>query len=416
VPVQGYRGKLDVTADGRVQGTALTLDRLADRVRRAARGALTQAENFAVSDAAAASSEYADTGRKWPLSAIPVSHHMNVNDARPAQLSARDVRDAIARALHTWQKVPGAYLAFGPLAETAQTSAQGACDGFNNTSFGIYDPAHPPGTLAVTYTCYYQISLELLDADVEIDVDHFGSAWSTSPAGDCLAAFDLETVLLHEYGHSLGLGHPSATGGCTPCPVMDESYGGVQRTLCPDDAAGVAALYPLTPSTPPAAPEIGGSSRNGAITVSWANVANELGNEVWRAPLPCDLAIAVDFDLVDTVPAGVLSYADDDHGNNLDPDTTYCHRVRAFNAGGESAFSQPSQSDGAPLPMTLGDTNCDTTIGAPDALGVLRHVAALTGGPSCILSGDVDCNGSISAVDALRILRHVAGLQPLVPC
>jgi hypothetical protein len=38
VPVQGYQGKLDVTPDGRVQGTALTLDRVADGVRRAARG------------------------------------------------------------------------------------------------------------------------------------------------------------------------------------------------------------------------------------------------------------------------------------------------------------------------------------------------------------------------------------------
>jgi hypothetical protein len=196
---------------------------------------------------------------------------------------------------------------------------------------------------------------------------------------------------------------------------MDSSYGGVQRTLCPDDAAGVAALYPLSGDPVPAAPGIGGSSRNGAITLTWANVAGELGYEVWRASLPCYLAIAVDFDLADTVAAGVLSYADDDHGNGLAPNTTYCHRVRAFNAGGESSFSQPVQSEGTPLPTTLGDTDCDTSIGAVDALGVLRHVAVLTGGPACIPNGDVNCNGSIDAVDALLILRHVAGLAPPLP-
>ena len=60
-------------------------------------------------------------------------------------------------------------------------------------------------------------------------------SWDVS-GGD----YDVESVLLHENGHVVGLGHSDVETA-----VMFASYHGVNRVLDPDDAAGVVALYPL---------------------------------------------------------------------------------------------------------------------------------------------------------------------------
>ena len=67
---------------------------------------------------------------------------------------------------------------------------------------------------------------------------HFDEAenWSLTGAG---ATFDLETVALHEIGHLLGLAHSA-----DPNAIMYPTYTGVQRSLSPDDVAGVRRLYP----------------------------------------------------------------------------------------------------------------------------------------------------------------------------
>jgi hypothetical protein len=59
-------------------------------------------------------------------------------------------------------------------------------------------------------------------------------------AGDLPADpdFDLFTVVLHELGHSLGLGHSAVVGS-----VMEPFYGGGRRALHADDIAGIQAIY-----------------------------------------------------------------------------------------------------------------------------------------------------------------------------
>ena len=70
-----------------------------------------------------------------------------------------------------------------------------------------------------------------------------GWTWSLDgddPATSGVFEIDIETVMLHELGHAIGLGHEEDD---VPA-VMNAFYGGIERTLYQDDIDGVASLYP----------------------------------------------------------------------------------------------------------------------------------------------------------------------------
>jgi hypothetical protein len=75
------------------------------------------------------------------------------------------------------------------------------------------------------------------EVDIALDIGH---PWFT----DGTVYFDVETVLLHENGHGLGLAHSNVLGS-----IMNPSYDTIQRTLGTDDINGISALYP-TPADP----------------------------------------------------------------------------------------------------------------------------------------------------------------------
>lgn len=66
--------------------------------------------------------------------------------------------------------------------------------------------------------------------------DRAGSPWGV---GMPLPAIDVETVALHENGHSLGLDH----FGPTPVAVMNPTYAGVRRSLSATDHAGMCSIF-----------------------------------------------------------------------------------------------------------------------------------------------------------------------------
>lgn len=69
-----------------------------------------------------------------------------------------------------------------------------------------------------------------------------GSPWATGQAGS--PRIDIQTVALHENGHSLGLGH----FGPPPSAVMNPVYAGPNITPDPADLAGMATLWNRWPN------------------------------------------------------------------------------------------------------------------------------------------------------------------------
>ena len=61
--------------------------------------------------------------------------------------------------------------------------------------------------------------------------------------------YDVESVMLHENGHVLSLGHSSVTQA-----VMYAYYGGLRRSLHQDDIDGVTSLYPEDGGAPTSTP------------------------------------------------------------------------------------------------------------------------------------------------------------------
>lgn len=288
---EDHQGKFSVTPAGTITRIGMSLDAFAARVKQAENGTLpASGDPLAPGPIRAAQSAYL-TFASWAAANIPVSYFINSSASRPAQLSAAQTENAFNNAFDAWENDPGSTIAFTFAGNTTRLSGADGCPGFdgnNDLTWGIADPEHGAGTLAITYTCYTAITLKLLDADIEFDTDHFGANWRVDGSGACATGlFDLETVALHEEGHFIGLGHPSANS-CTfntngNCPVMNAFYGGVQRSLCQDDRAGAAALYPPPPpavggvaEAPDAsvlAPAQGGSSSNDALLYAGGGAA-----------------------------------------------------------------------------------------------------------------------------------------------
>lgn len=74
--------------------------------------------------------------------------------------------------------------------------------------------------------------------------DNFGNPGGPRPNNPwginvALPGIDVETVALHENGHSLGLGH----FGPPPTAVMNPVYGGIRHTPLPIDHAGMCSVW-----------------------------------------------------------------------------------------------------------------------------------------------------------------------------
>lgn len=119
--------------------------------------------------------------------------------------------------------------------------------GANDTSDGLgFDGAWNPTTGAGSVFAHAWGPSDIMSESTAGNM-HFDKEenWVTVGAaiGVNSATIDLQTVILHELGHVLGLGHEDRLGSGLNAPVMQSLYWGEQRTLRADDIAGVQSLY-----------------------------------------------------------------------------------------------------------------------------------------------------------------------------
>jgi hypothetical protein len=95
------------------------------------------------------------------------------------------------------------------------------------------------GTLALTTVTFDPDTGQIYDADVEIN-----SGQNHITVGDESVVFDLQSIVVHEAGHTLGLSH-SSVAYATMFYRYDQNDGTLLlRTLSDDDVAGICAVYP----------------------------------------------------------------------------------------------------------------------------------------------------------------------------
>jgi len=97
------------------------------------------------------------------------------------------------------------------------------------------------GSLATTTWWYNTTTGDILEADCEFDDAYTWSTATPTPVG----AYDIETVMLHEFGHYLSLDHS------TPPAIMQPtvSSGTQRRALTSDDRNGCRVIYGKSCST-----------------------------------------------------------------------------------------------------------------------------------------------------------------------
>ncbi len=167
--------------------------------------------------------------RAWPRPDLTYAFNKYTPD-----LSQAAQRTAFQEALNTWAAVT-------PLTftEVGSISAADIVVSFESGDHG--DPCvpasqcefdGPSGVLAHAF--YPPPNGGSIAGDAHFDEAETWTVTIPIPSG----GIDLKTVAIHEFGHSLGLGHSNVTGA-----IMYAYYSGAAHTLHPDDVAGIQALY-----------------------------------------------------------------------------------------------------------------------------------------------------------------------------
>ena len=143
-------------------------------------------------------------------------------------------------AFRTWAAVSGftnlGYTPDGNVDEGATSQDGGVLGDIRIAAWEIESPS----VLAITFqpdTETLSADKGTLGGDIHFDVNR---RWVNDPYHQSNhREYDFRTILLHEVGHALGLGHSLNQSGS----VMHSSYAGAKRHLFADDIAGIQALY-----------------------------------------------------------------------------------------------------------------------------------------------------------------------------
>jgi hypothetical protein len=165
-------------------------------------------------------------------------------------ISASAFQTAVSRAFDTWRNVPSASIDFSFAGVTSALPFDD--DGLS--VLGFEDEPDLERVLGATSFVIDDVTGELIESDIFFNSTF---SWSTSDSGES-GRFDLQSIATHEIGHLVGLGHsalgesePRPSGGwrvlgaaSVMFPVAFAAGNIADRTLQPDDIAGVSDLYP----------------------------------------------------------------------------------------------------------------------------------------------------------------------------
>jgi hypothetical protein len=207
--------------------------------------------------------------RQWStsLGANPATI-LTATQAAPGRLN--EIQAVIQESLSVWTNVPGTLLTPATLGTLQQTSTAAACassDGLNTICFDQDDPGFSLGVLAFTRVVSAdsvgeRLSStstastfvgEILDADVLLLPGNANTTFATPSALPANPnAYDLESILTHELGHSFGFNHSGVWSAMMfPFAPPPGQITGTRPTaqspdapLSGDDRTGLRVLYP----------------------------------------------------------------------------------------------------------------------------------------------------------------------------
>lgn len=166
---------------------------------------------------------------------------LSITDAEAAIIRATDniVRGRNSCSLSDQIGAMGTYL--GRTTRAVQVTTSGGCsagDHHNVVAFGDL----PSGVLGVT--CTWSLDDIAVESDIRLNSGDFW--WTTSPTSSaCDDAYDVESVMTHERGHSFGLGHVSENTHAhqTMSTAINGPCQKAEVTLGKGDVLGLRALY-----------------------------------------------------------------------------------------------------------------------------------------------------------------------------
>ena len=183
--------------------------------------------------------------RRWFNADTP--HQINIDNRGVASVTGGDPDNGVTACVNAATSWNG-----GGVTVTASSSANVAYvqgDGVSDVIFG--DPLHIcTGTcLAATLTGYYTTSItgtcggltvnKLTDADISFNLSY---NYTTPAQGSCSSEIYLNSVLAHEVGHVIGLGHSNTSSALMYASVAYCS----NKVVATDDINGRNALYNCT--------------------------------------------------------------------------------------------------------------------------------------------------------------------------
>lgn len=178
---------------------------------------------------------FATFGSTWAPGDITMT--LQLAGGAGSQDGSASFNEVASSALSVWN----GYLARSRFVAVVAPPGRGGDGDFVNQVFfdsSYYGSAFGPDTLAIT-TRWTSNRTERVEADVVLNT---AFTWDSYRGNvESRAVWDVRRILLHEFGHTLGLDHPDEHGQRVNA-LMNSLLGNLD-TLTPDDIAGAQSLY-----------------------------------------------------------------------------------------------------------------------------------------------------------------------------